>query len=123
MQAATVTGKRQHRSAAEQIEYWADLGRRLATVVNQDDFLSVASGLAKIKIEPVYGKPVNPEKIFETLEDDRSSGSLYKIMSSTTHYQVSENHAGYLEQINSDGEKTTGQFENGEFIPLDKRSS
>ncbi len=55
MHAATVTGKRQHRSAAEQIEYWADLGRRLATVVNHDDFLSVASGLAKIKIEPVYG--------------------------------------------------------------------
>ena len=120
MQAATVAGKRLHRSTAEQIEYWADMGRRVATVLNPDDLLSVASGLAKINIEPIYAKPVNPDAVFEALEDDRRAGSLYQITSNNTvRYQVSESHLGYLEQINSDGEITTGKFDNGEFSPLD----
>ncbi len=120
MQAATVAGKRLHRSTAEQIEYWADMGRRVATVLGPDDLLSVASGLAKINIEPIYAKPVNPDEVFESLEDDRRAGSLYQITSNNTvRYQVSESHQGYLEQVNSDGEITTGKFDNGEFFPLD----
>jgi hypothetical protein len=119
MQAATVAGKRLHRSTAEQIEYWADMGRRIATVLDPDDLLSVASGLAKINIEPVYAKPVNPDEIFDALEEDRRAGSLYQIINSrTVRYQVSESHPGYLEQINPDGEMTTGKFDNGEFLPL-----
>ena len=78
MQAATVAGKRLHRSTAEQIEYWADMGRRVSSSITPDDLLSVASGLAKIKIEPIYGQPVNPDGIFDTLENDRSTGSLSK---------------------------------------------
>jgi len=123
MQAAAVAGKRLHRSTAEQIEYWADMGRRIATVLGPDDLLSVASGLAKINIEPIYAKPVNPDEVFESLEEDRRTGSLYQITSnSTVRYQVSESHPGYLEQIKPDGEITTGQFDNGEFYPLDESS-
>lgn len=124
MQAATVAGKRQHRSTAEQIEYWADMGRRVATVLDPDDLLSVASGLAKINIEPVYSQPANPDDVFESLENDRRAGSLsQKINSGTVRYQVSESHPGYLEQINPDGEITTGQFDNGEFHSLSKNNN
>jgi hypothetical protein len=31
MQAAKLTGERFHRSTAEQIEYWADIGRKVST--------------------------------------------------------------------------------------------
>ena len=120
MQAAAVAGKRLHRSTAEQIEYWADMGRRVATVLDPDDLLSVASGLAKINIEPIHAKPVNPDEVFESLEGDRRAGSLYQITSNNTaRYQVSESHPGYLEQVNPDGDITTGKFDNGEFFPLD----
>lgn len=124
MQFAKIAGKQQHRSTAEQIEYWADMGRRISAILDSDDLLSVASGLAKIKIEPVYGQPINPDDVFESLEVDRSAGSLTQIISnSTTRYQISESHPGYLEQINQAGKITTGQFDNGEFIPLTKTSS
>ena len=123
MQAAKVTGKRMHRSTAEQIEYWADMGRRVATILDPDALLSVALGLAKIKIEPVYGRPIEADEVFKSLEGDRRSGLLPEIISSSaTKYQISENHPGYLEQINQDGEIATGQFDNGEFIPLRESS-
>ena len=38
MQAAALSGKRNHRSTAEQIEYWADMGRRVASFVDPDAF-------------------------------------------------------------------------------------
>ncbi len=124
MQAAAVSGKRLHRSTAEQIEYWADVGRRVATILSPDDLLSVASGLAQIKVEPIYGQPLEPEEVFLSLDDDRESGALQQAISNNvTRYQVSENHPGYLEQINQEGEVTTGKFDNGEFTPLKKPSS
>jgi len=121
MQAAKVTGKRLHRSTAEQIEFWADMGRRVSAILDPDDLLSLASGLAKIKVEPVYGQPVNPENVFSTLEENRKSGALQQMVSSSaTRYQISESHPGYLEQINQHGEVTTGKFDDGKFVALNK---
>ncbi|MCF6202823.1 MAG: ParD-like family protein [Methylococcaceae bacterium] len=48
MQAAEITAKRYHRSTAEQIEYWADLGRTVASTLDPDVLLSVAAGLTVI---------------------------------------------------------------------------
>ncbi len=119
MRTATLAGKRFHRSTAEQIEYWADLGRQVAAILDPDTLLSVSSGLARIKIEPVVADPVNPDKVFQSLEQERKAGTLSQsVTQSVIRYQVSESHPGYLEQINQHAEVTTGKFENGEFIEL-----
>ncbi len=120
MQAAQLTGKLHHRSTAEQVEYWADMGRRIASVIDPDALLSITAGLAKIKIEPVNSKPVNPDKVFQSLEKDRRTGALPRsVTTSAVKYQVSEEHPGYLVQIDKQDNHVIGQFKDGSFIPLD----
>ena len=118
MQSATTTGKRQHRSAAEQIEYWASLGRSVANVVNPENLLAVTTGLARLKVEPIEVQPVDPESVFATLEDRRKSGALVEsVTHSSVRYQASTTAPGLLDQIAADGQVTVGQFSHGKFTP------
>ena len=121
MQAAELVAKRFHRSTAEQLEYWADLGRKVSTTLDPDTLLSISAGLTKIKTEPVYSSPIDADKVFQTLEQDRKAGLLQStVTNSIRKYQVSAKHLGYLEKIDSDGKTTTGKFENGQFIALNE---
>ena len=95
MQSATLAGARHHRSAAEQIEYWATLGRQVAGVLDPDKLLDVLSGLAAVRVEPVTTAAVAPE-------------------------QASTAHLGFLEEIASDGRRRLGQFRHGVFEPVEE---
>lgn len=120
MQAAELTAKRFHRSTAEQVEYWAALGRSVSSVLDPDVLLSVLSGLTVIKAEPVINTPIEPKSIFEHLESDREAGLLPDtITQNSPSYQASTQHPGYLEQIDLNGNITIGQFENGQFIAIE----
>ena len=124
MQVAESTAKRFHRSTAEQIEYWADLGRTVSSILDPDVLLAVASGLTVLKTEPVASAPVDPDAVFQSLEQDRKTGKLQSIVtSSAVRYQASIKHPGYLERIDPNGNITTGQFEHGLFIALDESGS
>ena len=95
MQAAGLTAKRFHRSAAEQIEYWAELGRSVSSTLDPDVLLSVVSGLTKIKTEPVYSPAIDPSDVFDALERERKDGSLSSsVTQSAIRYQASTNHPG-----------------------------
>lgn len=119
MKAAAVAGKIENRNAVEQVEYWASLGRKIANFVDSTALLEVAAGLAKIKVEPVVGHPINPDGVFTSIETHRLSGDLsQKVTAATTTYQASRNHPGYLEEINESGNRRTGTFQNGVFTPL-----
>jgi len=116
MQAATRDGKRFHRSASEQIEYWADLGRKISNVIDPDDLLSIATGLARVKVEPVLSKPIDPNVVFESLEAERAHGTLAPaVTNSAVQYQASFSNPGHLERI-QDGQVDIGQFKNGKFV-------
>lgn len=117
MQAATLAGKRHHRSTAEQIEYWAEMGRSMGAFLKPDDLLLVSSGLANIRVEPVTGRPVIPSSVFQVLEKDRASGTLGQAVTSRpVKYQASSTFPGMLEQINENGEIKVGKFEHGQFF-------
>lgn len=119
MQAAILAGKRNHRSATEQIEYWAEMGRNAAKFINPDDLLSVSMGLAAIKVEPVLGESVSAESVFQALENDRVRGNLSQsVTNSAIRYQASLSHPGFLERIGRNGECTIGRFEQGEFTVM-----
>lgn len=120
MQAAALAAERFHRSTAEQIEYWAEMGRNIDHMLNPDDLLAISAGLAKITVEPVTSTPVDPASIFQSLENDRASGMLPQtVTGSAIRYQASDTHPGYLEQIHPDGRIQTGKFQSGEFIAID----
>ena len=119
MQAAEVTAKRYHRSTAEQVEYWADLGRSVSSTLNPDVLLAITSGLATIKTEPVFSVPIDVDSVFKSLESDRKSGKLSSTLTtSSISYQASITYPGFLERIDPDNNMTIGQFENGKFIEL-----
>ena len=119
MNSAKLAAKRFHRSTAEQIEYWADIGRQTSNIIDPDVIISLMSGLVKIKVEPIIDHPINPNDVFKSLEKDRSNGHLTNnITSSPFQYQVSETHPNYLEQIGHNGVITIGQFDDGIFRPL-----
>ena len=121
MQSATLAGARHHRSAAEQIEYWATLGRQVAGVLDPDKLLDVLSGLAAVRVEPVTTAAVAPEQAFAALEQQRRSGQLSGAVSSAAlRYQASTAHLGFLEEIASDGRRRLGQFRHGVFEPVEE---
>jgi len=124
MQAAKLTGDRFHRSTAEQIEYWADLGRKVSKVLDPDTLISISTGLAQVKVEPIYGTPIDPDDVFNSLEAQRQQGTLTQaVTSSAIKYQSSLVHLGYLEQIDQKGNVSVGQFKNGEFVTVDEFTS
>ncbi|MCK5356510.1 MAG: hypothetical protein KAJ63_15445 [Methyloprofundus sp.] len=124
MQAAKLTGKRFHRSTAEQIEYWADIGRKVSTVLDPDTLISIATGLTQVKVEPIYGKPIDPDDVFNLLVAQQQQGTLTQaVTGSAFKYQSSLTQPGYLERIDQNGNTLVGQFENGEFVSTEELTS
>lgn len=118
MSAAAIAGSTLHRSAAEQIEYWADLGRKVAKIVDPEILLAVQAGLATLRVEPTAPSPVDPEAVFAALDRGRESGALSEaIASGAVRYQASITRPGSLEACYPDGHIEVGQFTNGQFIP------
>ena len=116
MKAATVASTTLHRSAAEQIEYWADIGRKVAKLIDPETLLAIDAGLVKITLEETPPVTANPDDVFERLQRDRKSGALSEaIAAKSIRYQACANHPGLLEQVHPDGRVLIGQFNNGEF--------
>ncbi|PKM46874.1 MAG: hypothetical protein CVV05_00215 [Gammaproteobacteria bacterium HGW-Gammaproteobacteria-1] len=118
MEAAVVAGEQLHRSATEQIEYWADLGRRVACVLDPLKLAEIAAGIAIVKVEPAISPPLDPDAVFAVLEHRRERGDLAPaVATGYPRYQATAAHPGYLEQVAADGTRTVGMFHNGVFIP------
>lgn len=118
MRSASLAGARQHRSAAQQIEYWAALGRAVADHLDPDRLLAVQAGLARLTVEPVTASPLVAEKVFTALEADRAGGALRDAVSSASvRYQASVACPGLLERIDADGQRSVGRFIHGVFQP------
>ena len=116
MEAATVAGSALHRSAAEQIEYWADLGRAVAMSVNAESLLALKAGFARVSVERLPSVALDVDSVFDALDRDRESGRLStEIASGFPRYQASINHPGYLERVEPNGNTVVGKFENGVF--------
>lgn len=114
--AATLSGQQFHRSAAEQIEYWADLGRRMAGVLNPLELAELLAGISTLKLEPALCVPLDIDAVFAKMQYSRVCGELAAAVTTTyPRYQAAISHPGYLEQINADGTRTVGMFSNGVF--------
>jgi len=105
------------RTASEQIEYWADLGKSVSKIIDPETLIAFKSGLAKLTVEKVNAETVDPNDVFNQLEIQRSSGELsHKVTTTSLKYQTSKTHPGLLEQVDCKGNKTVGNFNNGKFI-------
>jgi hypothetical protein len=119
MERAVQAGARHHRSAAQQIEYWAALGQQVAGLVDPDSLLAVQCGVARLRVEPIQGTPLDSRAVFAALDADRRSGALARaVTTAAERYQACADHPGLLERLGPDGSRVIGQFRDGQFQPL-----
>lgn len=106
-----------HRSTPKQIELWAQLGQLIAGRLSSEDLLALSQGLLELRVDRVQAGPVATDKLWQQLESDRQSGALAtNLKTDRTVYQAHPVHQGYLEEINPDGSRRVGRFQNGRFV-------
>lgn len=119
-QLAAEWGKLEKRSVPKQIEYWAEIGRRVEPFLSQEDRMALLQGYLQIKTVPVESASVNPEEVFQALEINRSAGLLaQKVTAAEYRYGASDTSPGLLERIHRDGTREPGRFLNGRFVPAE----
>lgn len=120
MKAAEIAGYTQKRNAAEQVEYWADIGRKVAGTIDREQLIAVASGFATLKVEETESVNVDADAIFDALDRGRETGALSEAINTNgVRYGSSSIHPGKLEACYPDGRVAIGAFKNGEFVSLD----
>ncbi|MAQ99184.1 MAG: hypothetical protein CMI00_01455 [Oceanospirillaceae bacterium] len=115
--AATIAGIPLKRSAAEQIEYWAEIGRKVVKAVDPEVLLAVQSGLAVLRIEPTASSPIDPNEVFPADRPHNLRALREAIAAGSVRYQASISKPGYLEACYPDGHIEVGRFTNGRFLP------
>jgi hypothetical protein len=76
MRSAALIGALHQRSASQQVEYWASLGRSVAGLLDPEQLLSVTAGVARLRLEPVRVAAVDQGSVFDIMEQARRNGSL-----------------------------------------------
>jgi hypothetical protein len=118
MDAAKLVGVTLHRTPAEQVEYWADIGRKVSGLVDPVQLLAVKAGLMSLRVEETKPPPVDPDAVFRQLAQQRESGALQSaIASGSVRYQASTDVPGMLEACHPDGRVVRGRYKEGEFLP------
>jgi hypothetical protein len=119
MQAASRAGKRLRRSTAEQLEYWADIGRHLEGIVSPEVMLDVMTGVTRLHLEQRPEAAFTADNVFASLDEDRQSGQLaHRVSKASVQYQASRSHPRLLERIDASGNITVGEYRNGQFVAL-----
>ena len=114
---ATASASIEKRSVPKQIEYWAEIGRQVEQRVDRAGLLAIIQGNAEVDVRPITSEPVDIDDVFGKSAADRASGILTKAVTQAPYiYEASETHPGFLDRIGEDGQRTTGYFEEGEFI-------
>ena len=115
---AEIEGKLQKRTVPKQIEYWAELGRCLERNVDRAGLVAIVQDLANVDVKPKRSWPIDPDEVFQAVDNDRASGHLADAVTlAKVAYEASVSHPGMLDQIRENGQRVTGSFLNGEFVP------
>ena len=111
IEAARREGSIRKRTAPKQIELWAELGKAVEVLVDLADVYAVIQGFKKIKVETIESTTVNPDDVFNSLEESRKSGELAKnVTSSAVYFEASQKIPGLIDRVNSaSGKRHTGQ--------------
>ncbi len=115
---AEVEGSFMNRSAAKQVEFWAELGKRVAQSVAPSDILALTQGFANVRVEILDSRPIDPGVVFDTVDEASSARALgQQITRGSLYYEASKSRPGLLDQVMPDGRRYTGHFSNGVFVP------
>ena len=110
----------QCRSIPNQVEYWANLGRIISSVIGIEDAFAIIQGLKKLRVESTVTAPIDSDTVFNNLEADRAKRFVDKAITSAPFYfEASQKRPGLLDRVDSvTGERKTGRFANGKFTEV-----
>lgn len=108
------------RSKTKQIEYWANLGRVVASKISIADAFAVVQGIKNIKLEipqAVQSVPIDSDDVFNDLEKARTKNLLAeKVTSARIYFEMSKANPGFLDRVDAvTGKRQAGTFKNGQF--------
>jgi hypothetical protein len=117
IKAAEREGAVQKRSTPKQIEYWADLGRAVESVVDLSDVFAIRQGLKRLKLENVEAVSVDSDEVFEHLHHRTGTAPLSEaVTAAAVYFEASAEHPGLIDRVDAaTGERRSGQFRNGKF--------
>jgi hypothetical protein len=113
---AEMEGLLHKRTTPKQIEYWAEIGKKISEMVSPEDLMAVAQGMAQLEVKHKTSYPLDVDAVFARVEEERASGYLTeKVTGAKVSYEADPNTPGVLIRINADGSRGHGYFKNGVF--------
>ena len=104
------------RTPPKQIEYWAEIGKKISEMISLEDLTAVAQGLAELEVKPKISYPLDADAVFDQVEEARASGYLAgQVTGAKVSYETDPKSPGVLIRINVDGSRDHGHFKNGVF--------
>ncbi len=107
------------RTTPKQLEYWAEIGKRVARGASSEDLLYLMEDLAEVKINPRQARPLDTDAVFAAVEQRRESGELARnVTKANWRYEASPEQPGLIDRIAANGVRQSGRFRDGEFVPV-----
>jgi len=112
------------RTTPKQIEYWAEIGKKISEMISPDDLMAVAQGMAQLEVKQKTSYPLEVNAVFAKVEEVRASGYLAeKATTAKVSYEINPNTPGVLTRINADGSCDQGHFKNGVFRKIKTKNA
>lgn len=109
---ARLVGERTHRSIAEQIEFWVQLGRAV------EPRLGGSRAMALRRAGSI--RPLAEQIATVNTPEGRQRVADYVRAQPFPHYEPEANRPGYLVRIEADGTRTAGHFVRRRFEPAEE---
>jgi len=114
---AEAEGRLSKRSPPKQVEYWADLGRRLAEMLSPMDLVALTQGIVRIRVDPLDTGPIDPAEVFADVDRQREQGGSKAVLTQAPfYYEACARQPGLLDRVSADGQRQTGYFREGQFV-------
>ena len=121
LERAEIEGRMNRRSPPKQIEYWAEIGRQVSSLIEAKDLFAVFTGAAALEVTHKPSQPVPTTAILDELQARRESGELQRsVTGAMASYGIGEN--GLIRRISASGRETYGELIDGKFVPSERES-
>ena len=121
---AKIAAEREMRSLPKQVEYWADIGKLVARVLDPVTLAAVRGGTLTLAAIEKPSRAVDVDQVLAELEHDRADGTLAESVTRAKRvYQVDPYDPERLQCIDASGRRQSGRFIEGRFVAEQKAAA
>lgn len=122
---AQVIAATMHRSTAEQIEYWSEIGKRISNELTTQQLTQLMTGVGHVVFTVPTPAPLDVMALSDEVEADSKAGRLHTdlLAQGQILYEPAPEGVGLLTAFHPDGTTSKGRFKNGAFKTVRKNSA